>query len=393
MFTNPIRYREKTITVVGAPFALGQPRPGVDQGPDYLRRAGLIKELKEQGWHVEDSGDVSMQSAKYVRTEAGDKTIQYGSGETNGSAPNGESWKEHRAEAVSQACRLLSIAVNKPAREDKFTLTVGGDHSIAIGSISGILRAQPETRVIWVDAHADINTPETTETGNIHGMPVAYLMGIVNSPCFEWLKTGSEELGGAPVKLLPQRIAYIGLRDVDKGELELLKQFNITTFTMIDVDRLGIQEVIRRAVEAVDPEGDSPLHLSFDIDGLDSSVAASTGTPVVGGLSYREGRYICEYLGATNRLISMDMVEVNPTLRPEHARTTARVGIQMIAGAVKPKTDRRSWAFKRPMASETISRLSGDRPRIDVNPAPAPTRQYVRIPSTTRPGSHTRSNF
>ncbi len=151
MFTDPIRYREKTITVVGAPFALGQSRPGVDQGPDYLRRAGFIKELKEQGWHVEDSGDVSMQSAKYVRTEAGDKTIQYGGGETNGSAPNGKSWKEHRAEAVSQACRLLSIAVNKPAREGKFTLTVDGDHSIAIGSISGILRAQPETRVIWVD--------------------------------------------------------------------------------------------------------------------------------------------------------------------------------------------------------------------------------------------------
>jgi arginase len=201
----------------------------------------------------------------------------------------------------ADSCRLLSIAVNKPAREGKFTLTVGGDHSIAIGSISGILRAQPETRVIWVDAHADINTPETTETGNIHGMPVAYLMGIVNSPCFEWLKTGSEELGGAPVKLLPQRIAYIGLRDVDKGELEILRQFNITTFTMIDVDRLGIQEVIKRAVEAVDPEGGSPLHLSFDVDGLDASVAASTGTPVVGGLSYREGRYICEYLGATNR--------------------------------------------------------------------------------------------
>ncbi len=205
MFTNPIRYRENTITVVGAPFALGQPRPGVEQGPDYLRQAGLIKELQGQGWHVEDSGDVSMRSAEYVR--AGDQTIEYRRGQTNGSAPTGKSWKEHGAEAVSEACRRLSIAVNKPAREGKFTLTVGGDHSIAIGSISGILRARPETRMIWVDAHADINTPETTETGNIHGMPVAYLMGIVDSHCFEWLKTGSEALGGTPVRLLPGRIA------------------------------------------------------------------------------------------------------------------------------------------------------------------------------------------
>jgi len=380
MFTNQTRYREKTITVVGAPFALGQPRPGVDQGPDCLRQAGLIKGLKEQGWHIEDSGDVSMRSAKDVRTEAGDKTIQYESGETNASAPTGKSWKEHRGEAVSEACRLLSIAVNKPAREGKFTLTVGGDHSIAIGSISGILRARPETRIIWVDAHADINTPETTETGNIHGMPVAYLMGIVDSHCFEWLKIGSEALGGTPVELLPGRIAYIGLRDVDKGELEILERFNITTFTMIDVERLGIQEVMRRAVQAVDLEGDSPLHLSFDIDGLDSSVASSTGTPVEGGLSYREGRYICEYLGATQRLISMDMVEVNPTLRPEHARTTARVGIQMIAAAVKPKTDR-PLAFKRSTACRTLSRPYGDRPRIGVNPGPAHTRPYVQIPS------------
>jgi len=328
---------ERTVTIVGAPFCYGQPKKGVENGPKSIRAANLVKSLKRKDlangpWLVEDSGDILLpensQSSSEEQPTENNNTTAIGTK---------KKWKENNADVVDKSCLLIAKQVYKVAMEKKFSLVLGGDHSIAIGSIGGLLRAYPELRIIWVDAHADINTPETSFTGNLHGMPVSYLMGMnkTQSKFFSWLYSAqSENFDGKDFQPLQKgRIAYIGLRDVDPGEKRILKENGIKAFSMQEVDEMGIAAVMKEAVKAIDPEGVSPIHLSFDIDGLDPSVAPSTGTAVHGGLSMREGRYICETLYDTSRLVSMDMVEVNPSLAQENADLTASTAVQMIATA------------------------------------------------------------
>ena len=257
--------------------------------------------------------------------------------------------------AVSAVTRQLSTQVFSHARHGRLVLTLGGDHSIAIGTIAGTSRAIKErigrdVAVIWVDAHADINTPETSESGNIHGMPVAFLTGLAREKgagedLFGWL-------GEEPCLSL-KKLVYIGLRDVDKGEKRILREHGVRAFSMHDIDkyaflslslaifgslavwglemlishRHGIGRVMEMALGHIGT--DTPIHLSFDVDALDPQWAPSTGTPVRGGLTLREGDYIAECVHETGSLVAMDLVEVNPSLEAMGAQETIRAGCSL----------------------------------------------------------------
>ncbi|KYG45512.1 hypothetical protein M433DRAFT_154458 [Acidomyces richmondensis BFW] len=236
--------------------------------------------------------------------------------------------------AVSAVTEALSAQVYAHAREGRFVLTLGGDHSIAIGTISGTARAVRERlgpgremAVIWVDAHADLNTPETSESGNIHGMPVAFLTGLardeVGKP-FGWLTDEH--------RVSVNKLVYIGLRDVDRGEKRMLREHGIRAFSMHDVDRHGIGGVMEMALGWIGR--DTPIHLSFDIDALDPMWAPSTGTAVRGGLTLREGDFIAECVHATGCLVALDLVEVNPRLEEQGAAETVRAGVSIVRCAL-----------------------------------------------------------
>jgi arginase len=211
--------------------------------------------------------------------------------------------------SVSAATQRLSEQVYEHASQGRCVLTLGGDHSVAIGSIAGIARAVRERlagrelAVIWVDAHADINTPETSGSGNIHGMPVAFLSGLARSDrpdVFGWLQ--SDQL------ISLKKLVYIGLRDVDLGEKRTLREYGIRSFSMHDIDKYGIGKVMEMALGHIGM--DTPIHLSFDVDALDPLIAPSTGTPVRGGLTLREGDYICESVHETGSLVGLDLVSL-----------------------------------------------------------------------------------
>lgn len=296
----------KTVAIVGCPFSGGQPKPGVDTGPIHLVEAGLVDQLKELGWQVKFDGHHQFESIE----AANDPPI--------GILKN--------PRLVSSVCKAVAETVGQHAKERTFPLTLGGDHSLAMGTISGTLDTYPEAVVIWVDAHADINTSESTESGNIHGMPVSFLLGIGSKvPEFSWVKPA----------LRKDRIVYIGLRDVDAGEKRILKETGIKAYSMHDVDKHGIGKIVEMALDAVNPARDRPIHLSFDVDALDPSVAPSTGTPVRGGLTFREGHYICEAIYETGLLVAMDLMEVNPSLMSDvDVATTVAVGCSLIRSAM-----------------------------------------------------------
>ncbi|CAM9349790.1 unnamed protein product [Pylaiella littoralis] len=317
----------RTAAVIGAPGQFGQPLAGTDKGPQLLREAGLQESLAALGWRVEHVGDVDM------------------TGSPGGADPEVAGGEAHHSLAVGAGCHRLSDAVFAKAAEGKFVLTLGGDHSIAIGSLAGILRARPDTRVLWVDAHADINSPKGSPSGNMHGMPLSFLMGLSEPSTvrgLEWLC--NRGAGGVPI-LQPDRLAYVGLRDIDVYERKILhrlqKEHGLFASTMQDVDRLGIGRVMSLALEALGVSGRGgdgakpPLHLSFDIDSVDPEVAPATGTVVRGGLNYREALYVAEACAETGCLGSMDMVEVNVDLAEASAAAeTVQLGLVAIASAM-----------------------------------------------------------
>ncbi|KAJ3488983.1 hypothetical protein NLI96_g2468 [Meripilus lineatus] len=275
----------KTVAIVGCPFRGGQRKLGVDKGPIALVEAGLPDQIKELGWKVKFDGHHQFEEISAENDPPIGKLLN--------------------PRLVSKVCKAVSETVGDHIKNGELPLTLGGDHSLAMGTISGTLDRYPEACVVWVDAHADINTPETTGSGNIHGMPVAFLMGLGPTiPEFSWVKP----------RLSSSRIVYIGLRDLDAGEKRILKENKIKAFSMHEVDRWGIGRVVEMALDHVNPDRDRPIHLSFDVDALDPSVAPSTGTPVRGGLTFREGHYICEAVYETGCLIALDIMEVNPSL-------------------------------------------------------------------------------
>ncbi|KAI7866820.1 arginase [Spinellus fusiger] len=291
----------KSVSVIGVPFSGGQHRGGVEDGPRRLVEFGLLNQIQEMGWNVEYTENEDIES---LRPKEDPDTMNL-----------------KQPKYVSNVTRTVARQIEEQVSQNKFVLTLGGDHSIALATVSGVFSVYPEACLIWVDAHADINTPGSTESGNIHGCPVSFLAGITNDhPDFMWVK---------PL-LNIQKIVYIGLRDVDEGEKKILKEYNIKAFSMHHVDRYGIGQVVEMALDHVNPNRDLPIHLTFDVDALDPSVAPSTGTPVRGGLTFREGHYICEALAETGLLVAADIMEVNPALENETAVfQTVQVGCSL----------------------------------------------------------------
>ena len=217
-----------------------------------------------------------------------------------------------RPQLVGEAAQLVYGAVQEALSHNEFPLTLGGDHSIAMGTVSATVEKYPDVGVLWIDAHADINTLDSTDSGNLHGCPVSFLMGLN--------KTGKLEcppsLQWVPANLKPEKIVYIGLRDIDATEKEILKEQGINAFSMYHVDKFGINKVIEMALMLLHPEtaGVGPIMCSYDVDALDPLFVPATGTPVRGGLTLREGLFLVERLAETGDLVGLDIVEVNPDL-------------------------------------------------------------------------------
>jgi arginase len=303
-------FTKREIGMTCVAFSGGQPKEGVDLGPEYVLKAGLIQQLTAMNFNVVLTGEKIHYYTEFF--PASDEPIGI----------------VKRPRTVGTVNKIIADQVYHHAKSGRLALQIGGDHSMAIGTISGIARGVRERlnqdiKVIWIDAHTDINTPETTESGNLHGMPLAFLIGMV--------KEKIEGLDWIEPCLKPENLVFIGLRDVDKGEREILKKYNIKAFSMHEVDRYGIGKVLDMTIEYLSQgeNAQSPIHLSFDIDALDPSVAGSTGTPVRGGLTFREGHYICEALCATGRLVGLDMVELNPAIGDNH-EDTITVGCSLI---------------------------------------------------------------
>ncbi|KTG37570.1 hypothetical protein cypCar_00006096 [Cyprinus carpio] len=306
IFTRDLHHHH-CVGIIGAPFSKGQQRDGVQRGPDLIRAAGLVQKLKGQGCVVKDYGNLTFEDI-----------------------PNDEPIGRLKTpRAVGRANELLAGAVQKIKSDGNTCVMLGGDHSLAIGSISGHAASRHELSVLWVDAHADINTPLTTPTGNIHGQPLSYLIHELHSkipiiPNFSWLKPC----------VAAKDIVYIGLRDVDPEEHYILKHLGIKTFSMTEVDRLGIAKVMEQTCDHMFSKVKKPIHLSFDIDALDPSVSPATGTPVAGGLTYREGIYITENICQTGLLSAVDMVEVNPKQgkTEDEIKSTVNAAVDLLLG-------------------------------------------------------------
>lgn len=305
--------------VVAVGFSGGQCKDGVDAAPDALIQAGLLTQIEEElGYNLH--GDSKVHNYNEMRPQGGDSPHR--------------GMKNPRS--VSAVTKTLAERVYEQAKHGRMVLTLGGDHSIAVGTIAGSSKAirerlNKDIAVIWVDAHADINTPETSDSGNIHGMPVAFLTGLASEDrhdIFGWL---NEDFGEKPA-LSVAKLVYIGLRDVDRGEKRILRENGIKAFSMHDVDRHGIGKVVEMALAHIG--SDTPIHLSFDVDALDPQWAPSTGTPVRGGLTLREGDYIAECVHETGQLVAMDLVEVNPSLEVAGASETVRAGVSLVRCAL-----------------------------------------------------------
>lgn len=303
-------FPEKRVTVIKAPFNGGQGKLGVEQAPEKLIEYGLLDDIKEQGWKYEIEEPLKDDDWRTMRADASDMYK-----------------KCKRPHMVSEGARKVYEASLKARENNTFPLTVGGDHAIGMATLLAFVKKYPDGGIIWVDAHTDINTPTTTESGNLHGCPVAFAMGLDQEDWptdFDWIK----QLGHF---ISPKQIAYIGLRDVDKGEKKIIKDLGIAAFSMHHVDKYGINAVVQKAIKAINPTGKAPIHVSYDVDGIDPQYVASTGTPVRGGLSLREGLFIMEELAASRLLAGLDIVEVNPALGPTktHTLDTVNTGLSI----------------------------------------------------------------
>ncbi|KAK8854562.1 arginase [Kwoniella newhampshirensis] len=325
-----------TVAIVGCPFSGGQGRAGVEHGPNKLISAGLVDQLTSLGWEVHYESQQSFLDIPYNPLPASSPQL---SADEHASAtvlkssdgkedlvqrlPDPDIGRMKKPRLVSAVNEKVAHEVGSIAKKGWLPLTLGGDHSLAMGTIAGTKSKYPDAVVIWVDAHADINTPETTDSGNLHGCPVSFLLGLEGcdvEPFNKWL---------SPC-LKPEEIVYIGLRDIDSGEKAILKKHGIKAYTMHHVDKYGIGKVVDMALEHVNPDGTKPIHLSFDVDALDPTVAPSTGTPVRGGLSFREGHYITEAVAETGNLVAVDIMEVNPTLLdPRSVEKTVAAGCSL----------------------------------------------------------------
>ncbi|NGF89246.1 arginase [Staphylococcus aureus] len=277
--------KTKAIDIIGAPSTFGQRKLGVDLGPTAIRYAGLISRLKQLDLDVYDKGDIKVPAVNIEKFHSEQKGLR-------------------NYDEIIDVNQKLNKEVSASIENNRFPLVLGGDHSIAVGSVSAISKHYNNLGVIWYDAHGDLNIPEESPSGNIHGMPLRILTGEGPKELLE--------LNSNVIK--PENIVLIGMRDLDKGERQFIKDHNIKTFTMSDIDKLGIKEVIENTIEYLKSRNVDGVHLSLDVDALDPLETPGTGTRVLGGLSYRESHFALELLHQSHLISSMDLVEVNPLI-------------------------------------------------------------------------------
>ena len=301
--------RAKKITFIGVPLDLGAGRRGVDMGPSAFRVADIHARVRALGYEVTDRGDIGV----FIQEthDPGDPRMKY-------------------LKEIHHTCEVVRDEVDAALGHGSLPVVLGGDHSIAMGTIAGVSRhfrkKQERIGLIWFDAHGDMNTPATSPTGNIHGMPLAVALGI-----------GEESLvslsGEAPM-VDGARAAVVGLRDVDPAERGNIKESGIGAFTMRDIDERGMRAVMEEAIKRA-TSGTAGIHVSFDLDGIDPDFAPGVGTASPGGLSYREAHLAMEMLYDTGKVLSAELVEVNPILDERNA--TAKLGVELLASLLGKK--------------------------------------------------------
>jgi len=297
------------IRIIGVPMDLGASRRGVDMGPSALRAAGLQARIKQLGHQVEDIGNISVKQPEEM--SYGDKRAKY-------------------LQEIAETCNDLAETVQKSLDEEFLPLVLGGDHSIASGVSAGVSaffrKEKKQIGYIWLDAHGDMNTPESSPSGNVHGMPLAAMMGY-----------GAEELvnlGGFKPKAEPGNIVIVGARDLDAQERKIVKKSGVHVFTMRDIDERGMREVMSDALKYAMDDTDG-IAVSLDMDFVDPADAPGVGTPVRGGVTYREAHLAMEMIADSETMASLEVVEINPII-DEHNRT-ALLAVELVLSALGKK--------------------------------------------------------
>ena len=290
------------MTIVGAPLDLGQGRRGVDMGPSAIRYAGLEERLASFGCTVVDRGNLATPEPEALAVD--DERARF-------------------LPEILDACAGLAELVGDIVREGSLPLVLGGDHSIALGTLAGLRAAAGEPGgVIWIDAHGDLNTPETSPTGNVHGMPLAAAVGLAGD--------GFSHEGLTLPAVDPRRVVLLGVRSLDPAERALIRETGIRAITMTEIDRIGIERAVLEAIDRA--SGPGFVHVSLDLDALDPEVAPGVGTPVKGGLTYREAHLACEDLAESRLVGSLELVEANPILDRENG--SASIAVELAASAL-----------------------------------------------------------
>jgi arginase len=295
---------KRKVTIIGAALDLGQGRRGVDMGPSAMRAAGLEERVRSLGYDVRDLGNVAS-----PEPEAADLVDE----------------RARFLPEIKTTCEQIAALVAESSRSGEIPLVLGGDHSVALGTIGGMASARGTGGVLWIDAHPDFNTPETSPSGNVHGMPLAAALGLAG-PEFD---SAAWPLPALDVR----RVALIGIRALDGGEQRLLREAGVRVFTMSEIDRIGIERAVREALDRI--SGPGFVHVSLDMDVLDPDVAPGVGTPVRGGLTYREAHLALELVAESGLAGSLEVVEVNPILDREN--TTALTAVELVASALGKK--------------------------------------------------------
>ncbi len=296
---------DRPVQIISVPLDLGASRRGTDAGPSAVRIAGLGAALRKLGYSVRTETDIPVPAMETREARSADARFK---------------------QEILHVCKTLADTTADTFANGDTPLIIGGDHSIAMGSVAGAARhfagKGESLGLIWFDAHGDMNLPATSPSGNIHGMPLAHLLG-----------RGDEDLagiaGGGPA-IDPAHVSLVGIRDIDDGERQIIRESGIQTFTMRDIDELGMTEVCRRALERVN-QGTAGFHVSFDVDGCDPTVMPGSGTLVPGGVNYREAHQLLENCADTGRMTSMDVVELNPFL--DQANVSAERAVTLIQSA------------------------------------------------------------
>lgn len=304
------RMRNRPIVeLVGVPMDLGGNRRGVDMGPSGIRYAGLAAKLAELGYRVRDRGNI-----RVADPDEGVATHTY---QKIDPTPRP---KAHNVAEIVRASEELAKVVADIVKAGSIPVVLGGDHSMGMGTIAGLDRAGTRAGVIWIDAHGDINTPETTPSGNVHGMPFAVALGLAGEPFPAALRGTTDG----------KHAVLLALRDIDAGEKDNIKKAGVTAITMADIDRMGMATAMEKAIAVA--VGAGAIHLSLDMDALDPREAPGVGTPVRGGLTYREAQLAMEMLAASGKLRSIEIAEVNPILDSHNA--TASLAVELVASAL-----------------------------------------------------------